>query len=70
MANSGSIQHGLVNRARIVLMAAQGEPNLAIAKEVGLSAQMVCKWRQRYLQQGLSGLHDELRPRKTSVDFG
>ncbi len=26
------------------------------------SAQMVSKWRQRYLQQGLLGLHDELRP--------
>jgi len=23
---------------------------------------MVCHWRQRYLQQGLAGLHDELRP--------
>jgi putative transposase len=62
MVNSRSLPHGLVNRARIVLMAAEGEPNFAIAKEVGLSAQMVCKWRQRYLQQGLSGLHDELRP--------
>jgi len=62
MVNSRSLSHSLVNRARIVLMAAEGQPNLAIAKEVGLSGQMVCKWRQRYLQQGLSGLHDELRP--------
>jgi putative transposase len=23
---------------------------------------MVCHWRKRYLQQGLAGLHDELRP--------
>jgi len=22
----------------------------------------MCKWRQRYVQQGISGLHDELRP--------
>jgi transposase len=33
----------------------------AIAEKVGLSAQAVCKWRQRYLQQGLSGLNDEVR---------
>jgi putative transposase len=43
-------------------MAAQGTPNHTNAQKVGLSPQMVCKWRRRYLQQGLSGLHDELRP--------
>jgi len=62
IANSRSLPHGLVRRARIVLMAAEGAPNRAIAKEVSLSAQMVSKWRRRYLDQGLSGLHDELRP--------
>jgi putative transposase len=62
IANSRSLPHGLVNRAHIVLMAAQGTPNHTIAQEVGLSPQMVCKWRRRYLRQGLSGLHDELRP--------
>jgi len=61
IANSRSVPHGLVNRARIVLMAAEGAPNCEIAKRVNLSAQMVCQWRQRYLKQGLSGLHDELR---------
>ncbi|HMK77267.1 MAG TPA: IS630 family transposase [Thermodesulfobacteriota bacterium] len=62
IANSRSLPHGLVRRARIVLMAAEGAPNRIIAKKVSLSAQMVSKWRRRYLQQGLSGLHDELRP--------
>jgi len=59
---SRSLPHGLVTRARIVLMTAEGMPHRAIAEKVGLSVQAVCKWRQRYLQQGLSGLHDELRP--------
>ena len=62
IVNSRSLPHGLVNRAHIVLMAAQGTPNHTIAQKVGLSPQMVCKWRQRFLQQRLSGLHDELRP--------
>jgi len=63
MVNSlSSLSHSLVKRARIVLMAAEGEPNLATAEKIGLSAQVVCKWRQRYLQQDLSGLHDKLRP--------
>lgn len=62
IANSHSLPYSLVNRARIILMAADGTPNHTIAEKVHLSAQMVCKWRQRYLHQGISGLHDELRP--------
>jgi transposase len=62
IVNSRSSPHGLVRRARIVLLAADGISNNAIAERVGISHQMVCHWRQRYLQQGLAGLHDELRP--------
>lgn len=62
IANSRSLPHSLVNRARIVLMAAANVPNCDIAEKVDLSTQMVSKWRQRYLEQGLAGLHDELRP--------
>ena len=62
IVRSRSLPHGLVTRAQIVLMAAEGVTSNEIAKKVGLSAQSVCKWRQRYLQQGISGLHDELRP--------
>jgi putative transposase len=61
MVNSRSLPHGLVNRAQIVLMAAEGATNPAIAQEVKLSLPAICKWKQRYLRQGLSGLHDELR---------
>jgi putative transposase len=49
IANSRSLPHSLVNRARIVLMASQGTPNCVIAEKVSLSPQMVSKWRQRYL---------------------
>ena len=62
IVRSRSLPHGLVTRAQIVLMAAEGVTSNEIAKKVGLSAQSVCKWRQRYLQQRISGLHDELRP--------
>ncbi len=33
-----------------------------IAEKVGLSFQLVYKWRQRFLQPGLDGLYDEMRP--------
>jgi len=62
IVRSRSLPHGLVTRAQIVLMAAEGVTSNEIAKKVALSAQSVCKWRQRYLQQGILGLHDELRP--------
>ena len=62
IANSRSLPHGLVRRARIVLLDAEGISSNAIADRVGVSRQSVCNWRKRYLQQGLAGLHDELRP--------
>ena len=62
MLNSRSLRHELVRRARIILMTADGISNKTIAERFGLSHQTVYQWRQRYLQQGLGGLHDELRP--------
>jgi len=62
IANSRSFPHGLVVRARVVLMAADGASNTAIAQKLDLSQQSVCLWRKRYLQHGIQGLHDELKP--------
>ena len=62
IVNSRSLPHGLVRRARIVMMAAEGVSNNTIAERLGLSHQTVCQWRKRYLQEGLAGLHDEIRP--------
>ena len=62
IVNSRSLPHGLVRRARIILLDAEGVSSNAIAERVGISHQSVCHWRKRYLRQGLAGLHDELRP--------
>jgi putative transposase len=61
IVRSRSLPHGLVTRARIVLMASQGSSNKLIAEKVGLSPQSVCKWRQRFLHHGFDGLYDEMR---------
>jgi putative transposase len=69
LARSRSLPHGLVRRAQLVLLAADGLSNTAIAEKLRLSAQSVCLWRKRYLQHGLAGLHEELksgRPRSIS----
>lgn len=62
LAHSRVLPHGLVQRAHIVLACAEGEANCSIAQRLGLTNATVGKWRQRYLQQGIEGLHDELRP--------
>ena len=62
LAASRTLPHALVTRARIVLMAADGMNNSAIARDVGLTRLSVSKWRRRFMAQGLPGLHDELRP--------
>jgi putative transposase len=61
LATSRSLPHGLVQRARIILSCAEGEANSAIAERMGLSKATVGKWRKRYHEQGIEGLHDELR---------
>jgi transposase len=52
----------LVQRARIVLGAAEGRPNRRIAAELGVAPMTVLLWRERYERAGLAGLADEARP--------
>lgn len=61
LANSQSLPHGLVRRAQIVLACADGEPGSEIANRMRLNKNTVGKWRKRYLEYGIEGLHDELR---------
>jgi len=50
-----------VVRARIVLVAASGEPTRAIARALGTMPRAVGLWRGRYARESLAGLED--RPR-------
>ena len=59
---SRSMPSGLNRRFRIVLLAADGRGNKEIGEKTDLSRASVGKWRKRYLEKGLQGLHDELRP--------
>jgi len=62
ISRSTSMPHGLVQRARIVLTCAKGLSNAAVAGETGVSSTCVGKWRRRFLERGVQGLHDGLRP--------
>ena len=52
----------LALRCRIVLAAADGGLNKDIARELGCSPATVGKWRARFAEARLDGLHDEPRP--------
>jgi transposase len=52
----------LALRARIILACAGGQPNKVVARQSHVSQQTVCKWRRRFLSNGLEGLLDEPRP--------
>jgi len=54
----------LALRCRIVLAAADGEQSQEIASRLGCTRSTVGKWRGRFAQRGLDGLHDEPRPGK------
>jgi transposase len=54
-------------RARIVLLAAEGYSNIAIGHEVGLNPDQVSVWRRRYRERGMAGLRDDPRPGRPLV---
>src|SRR3954468_16442803 len=58
---SSTIQAGLAQRARIVLLAADGPTNVDSAGRVGVSLPTVTSWRTRYARSGIGGLSDEAR---------
>jgi transposase len=60
-SRSSAIRSGLAQRARIVLLAADGVSNTEIARRVGVARQTVIDWRGDYERSGLAGLQD--RPR-------
>ncbi|HHG2225354.1 MULTISPECIES: IS630 family transposase [unclassified Synechococcus] len=62
LAGSRTLPHSIVQRAQIVLACAAGETNTAVAERFCVRGSTVGKWRQRYLDLGIEGLHDELRP--------
>jgi transposase len=60
LARSKRTSVRLVQRARIVLLAAQGLQNKDIAEQLGIGRVQVARWRERYLESGLEGIERDL----------
>ena len=52
----------LALRARIVLLCSDGLSNMAVAQKLDTTRETVGRWRKRFIESGLDGLHDEPRP--------
>jgi transposase len=58
LVRSASARPSLVQRARIVLMSAEGLTNTEIARRTGSTRPTVISWRNRYAAAGISALGD------------
>jgi transposase len=58
LARSTKTEHRLRQRARIVLLAADGVASRAIGRAVGSTTGTASKWRVRYAEKRLAGLDE------------
>jgi len=57
----------MVQRARIVLAAADREENASIAARLEVALNTVIKWRKRFFEEGVDGLVDRKRSGRPRV---
>lgn len=63
-SSSVTTEHRLVERARIILLAAEGLPTREIARRLRTRPARVSKWRTRFAEQRITGLSDSPRSGK------
>jgi len=62
LTRSSTAPSAAAQRARIVLLAAEGVANYLIAERAGVTRPTVNLWRTRYRERGMAGLVEEKRP--------
>src|SRR5919206_1742561 len=67
LARSASARPALAQRARIVLMSAEGLTNTEIARRTGATRPTVINWRNRYAAGGINALDDRPRSGRPAV---
>lgn len=54
-------EHRMAERAKIVLLSAEGMATTAIADKLDCSVHRVCTWKRRYCENGVAGLREKQR---------
>jgi len=62
MVRKRTLAQRLVFRAHLLLACAAGLPHREIKRRLRTSVDTILRWRTRYEEQGLVGLHDRPRP--------
>ena len=63
-----TLPHKRVQRAKLVLYAAEGATNAEIARRLEMNADVVGRWRKRFHEERLGGLEDRARAGRFEVD--
>jgi len=61
-SNKYTLPYFQVQRAKIILMAAQGLENSEIAARLSTRRDVVSEWRKRFFRERLAGLEERARP--------
>jgi hypothetical protein len=69
-ANGRKTPVRLAERARIVLLASQGQQDLQIASELAVTPKKAARWRQRFLDLRLKGLEKDAPNEKMNTASG
>lgn len=62
LVRSRTSPHSLVQRARIILLSANGDSPVSVAKATATTERSVFRWRNRFKASGVEGLKDLPRP--------
>ena len=66
-ARALSIDHRSVVRAKIILMLHQGYSYDMVKAELKVGREAIAKWKKRFIQYGIEGLHDAPRSGKPPI---
>src|SRR6267378_4489247 len=56
-----TLPHKVVQRAKMILYAAEGQRNAEIGRRLETAAEVVGRWRKRFFEERLAGLEDRER---------
>jgi transposase len=69
LSRAASPDRRAAERARIILACADGMSNMGVARQVGVEAKTVGKWRRKFAAERLAGLQDAGRIGRPKVDL-